>query len=261
MDPLTIIGLAGAAIELARKAFETGELLAVFVNDVKNIDQTLKSLYSEVKALSAACELVGTRVRGIAEAIDRDNNVESNGGSESPLWVNVRTQLDDCSETISSLAHALKGLAKKKDNFFKQAWRQIQLDMKMKDIDEARNRIRSHTASLQLVLQAITLEVSYLGPQRADQQLFVLLENIRDIKQELGSLKPKDGEIITEEEKVHQEKEDELIQYTEKIISSGETLYEGSVAGGSVIGPSEGMCQHSHFPVAHADDNSRDRFE
>lgn len=240
MDPVTILTVAGMAFTAAEKAGEAGIALGRFINDVKYIDNTIGLLVTEVNALSAACDLVGSRIKGIAEAMD---GVGPDSKKESPLWLQVRSQLEDCNETVSALYEAVKdvGLEKKK-NPFAQAWRQIQLNMKTKDIEDSRNRIRSHTASLQLVLQAITLELSYLAPHKADQQLLVLLENIRDIKQELSQMRNTSQETSTSDsERRHDQKEDELIKYTDKIISSGETLYEGSIAGGSVIGPTEGL--------------------
>ncbi|QIW99802.1 hypothetical protein AMS68_005320 [Peltaster fructicola] len=240
MDPVTILTVAGMAFTAAERAFAAGIALGKFINDVKYVDQTLGLLVTEVNALSSACELVGKRIKGIAEAMD---GVGPDSKNESPLWLQVRSQLQDCGQTVSALYEAVKdvGLEKKK-NPFSQAWRQIQLNMKTKDIEESRNRIRSHTASLQLVLQAITLELSYLAPHKADQQLLVLLENIRDIKQELSQMRHTSQEAgVSDTERHHDQMEDELIKYTDKIISSGETLYEGSIAGGSVIGPSAGL--------------------
>jgi tetratricopeptide (TPR) repeat protein len=70
-------------------------------------------------------------------------------------------------------------------------------------------------------------EVSYLAPQRADQHLQAQIAELVEKTQELTDLLNK-GIAATSNAA--------LIQISNQVISSGQTLYSGSIAGGSVLG-------------------------
>lgn len=155
MDPITILHLAGTVASLANAAYGVGISIYTFVQDTKQVDQSVRGLSSEVKALGGACDLIGKRLYDIIHEYDQDKSLE-----QSALWECVSAQVDDCKETIEHLQDAIASVQQNKHNFISQAWRQITLNMKAKNIGEVRNRIRSHTAGLQLVLQAIAMYTS-----------------------------------------------------------------------------------------------------
>ena len=70
-------------------------------------------------------------------------------------------------------------------------------------------------------------EVSYLAPQRADQHLQTQIAELMENTQELTDLLNK-GIAATSNAA--------LIQVSNQVISSGQTLHSGSIAGGSVLG-------------------------
>lgn len=155
MDPLSILSIASAAANIAKGAWNVGEGLHQFFHDVKIIDQTVGGLIVEVKALSGACTLVDERLRDIVQNFDHD--ITKANDSRVKLWACVEAQVEDSQRSVDQLQTAISGLVKDGTNPFAQAWRQVKLHMQTKDIGEARNRIRSHTASLQTILQTVAM--------------------------------------------------------------------------------------------------------
>ena len=72
--------------------------------------------------------------------------------------------------------------------------------------------------------------MSYLAPQRADQHLQTQIAELVEKTQELTDLLNK-GIAATSNAA--------LIQVSKQVISSGQTLYSGSIAGGSVLGEAD----------------------
>ncbi|KAF7185962.1 hypothetical protein HII31_12835 [Pseudocercospora fuligena] len=185
MDPLTI---AASSAKIASSAWKVGEGLYHFFHDVKVIDQTVSGLIAEIKALSGACTLVDERLRDIVQNFDEEAT-DPKCESRSRLWACVDAQVADSGKSVKQLEAAIAGLVKDGSNPFAQAWRQVKLNMQAKDIGEARNRIRSHTASLQTILQTVAIEICYLAPQRADQQLRTLLSRTEECMEQLRALR------------------------------------------------------------------------
>lgn len=158
MDPATILSIAGTSAALSKIAWQLGEGLYIFFSDVKFIDQTVLGLISEVKALSSACALVDDRLRDIVQEFDSE--LRTPAKDRSKLWDCIKAQLNESEKSISQLGSAFETAQKSSTNSVIQMWRQVKLNMQAKDIDEARNRIRSHTASLQTILQTVAMYVS-----------------------------------------------------------------------------------------------------
>ncbi|KAI9693016.1 MAG: hypothetical protein M1822_005011 [Bathelium mastoideum] len=237
MDPVTAIQVAATAFSVAKGAYEVGEVLYTFVHDVKNLESTTSAFAAEIKALGAACRVVSDRLQDIVKDHERQNTRESSSKCDSSyLWLCLEGQIADCQKTISQLqeaAYCLKRDSSKETNFVSQVVRQIKLNMRTKDIANARNRIRSHTASLQVVLQSIAIEVAYVAPQRTDQRLRTHLAELLERRQRLEFLR---AERDPEDMQSQKKQEEDVLRASEKVISSGETLSASSVASGSVLG-------------------------
>lgn len=149
MDPVTVLHIADTAVGIARTAYGVGVSLYSFMQDTRKVDQTLEGLVSDTNSLGDACELLGKRMRIITH---KHSNARQVGG-----WACVDSQVHDCRKTMLQLQKAVSSVEDDKRNFFAQARRQIELNMKAKDIGEVRNRIQSHAASLRLVLQAVAM--------------------------------------------------------------------------------------------------------
>ena len=161
MDPITAGHVAGVAFSIAIGAFEVGEGLYTFIQDVKQLESTTSAFAGEIKALGAACRVVSNRLQDIVKDHESRVSLGSSSNRDSfQLWSCLEDQISDCQKTISQLQEAVSCLKRdpaKGTNFVGQVVRQIKLHMKAKDITEARNRIRSHTASLQILLQSIAM--------------------------------------------------------------------------------------------------------
>ncbi|KXS99034.1 hypothetical protein AC579_634 [Pseudocercospora musae] len=241
MDPVSILQIAGFAGSASKGAIEVAKDLYVFCNEVRNVDQTVHGLVSEVQALGGACALVDERLRQIVADHETTSSI---GASKGRLWSCIELQVTDSRRTIEQLKTAFQGVREQGGNVLSQVWRQIKLNTKTKDIAEARNRIRSHTASLQMVLQTVAIEICYVAPQKADQQLQTLLVKAEQCVEHLKHLRAQS----TENDVAQQAREDEMIAVSEETLSNGESLYAASVANGSMLGdPSfAGRASHVH---------------
>ncbi|KAF7197299.1 hypothetical protein HII31_01350 [Pseudocercospora fuligena] len=241
MDPVSILQIAGFAGSASKGAIEVAKDLYVFCNEVRNVDQTVHGLVTEVQALGSACALVDERLRQIVADYEITS---SSNGNKGRLWNCIELQVTDSRRTIEQLKLAFQGVREQGGNVLSQVWRQIKLNTKTEDIAEARNRIRSHTASLQMVLQTVAIEICYVAPQKADQQLQTLLVKAEQCVEHLKQLRAQS----TEEDAAQQAREDEMIAVSEETLSNGESLYAASVANGSMLGdPSfAGRASHVH---------------
>jgi len=164
MDPVSAAHIAGTALSVAKSAWDVGTQLYMFVQNAKNLDNNLQSLAGEVRALGQACNVVGTRLESIVK--ERDDETERDTGLQEQnkqLWFCLEGQISDCQSTVLQLQEAVKCANRdfnKDVTFINQAIRQIKLNMKTKDISDARARIQSQFSCLQLLLQVVT---TYVG--------------------------------------------------------------------------------------------------
>ena len=160
MDPITTGHIVGVAFSVASGAWTVGTALYQFFDDVKHVDQTAKAFASEVTALGTACGAVGRRFQKDFERPGQQHSQPPTDES-AQLWTCLENQLEACDVTISELKTAVSCIedsgSHRGPKLISQAIRQIKLNMKTGDIAEARNRIQSHTASLQIVLQAVAM--------------------------------------------------------------------------------------------------------
>ncbi|THZ14755.1 TPR-like protein [Aureobasidium pullulans] len=232
------ISITSSALSISKTAAEIAITLYIFFQDAKKLPKTAEAFAEEVKALGMSCEIVGIRLEGIVQ--DHETSLQSGlshpGISPIQLWGCLETQMSACQNTINELEEAVsatKGVDKD-TRYHSKVFRNLKLKLRNGDIAEARERIRSHTIVMQTVLQCINMlktrngsEVSYLAPQRADQHLQTQIAELVENTQELTDLFNK-GIAATSNAA--------LIRVSNQVISSGQTLYSGSIAGGSVLG-------------------------
>ncbi|KAI5361585.1 putative tetratricopeptide-like helical domain superfamily [Septoria linicola] len=229
MDPLQI---ASVAAVLAKSAWSVGQSLYLFGHDVTNIDQTVAGLAIEVQTLGRACALVEGRLKDIVGNHDTDAGKAEMGHEK--IWFYLQSLVQDTQATIDQLEHAIRSVRREGKNLPAQMWRQFKLDLNAKDIAEARDRIRSHTASLQIALQTITIEIFYLKPQKADQQLRTLLSYAMESIEHLRNLSAEQQGTGND----RKAKEQELLALGQATVSNAESLYAASIAAGSFVGDS-----------------------
>lgn len=76
------------------------------------------------------------------------NQMGENGG----LWLSVKASLDDCNETIKRLAESVEQAQKKSfldHGFLISSSRAVRFNLRVKDIDQFRLQIHSHSNAMQ----------------------------------------------------------------------------------------------------------------
>lgn len=225
MDPLSIIGIVGTA---GKNAFEVSHALYKLAHDTKNTDQAVADLASEVETLGEACNSVQLQLQGIVSEYGAANR----GGQQlARLWRSTETKLEECQITIRKLETAIESVRTSKPNVFAQVWQQTKLNLSKDDISDIRSRIRSHTTALQVSLQVINITISHLAPRQADQSLLGKLDALQRKLDEWSSQQKGEAHAGSS-------KKDDFFDYAVDVLSSGNSLYESSIAGGSFFGGS-----------------------
>ncbi|QIW98725.1 hypothetical protein AMS68_004243 [Peltaster fructicola] len=222
MEPVSILAIAGTALSISKTAYSVGESLYIFIHAARKVDATIQGLIDEVQALGNACTLVDGRLRAIAEDERRRRGRKSVLGRED-LWSSLQEQITACQVTIDKLETAVKplsGTSTQKSSAFDKMVKQINVNLKTSDIEQARKRVNTHTTSLQIVLLSIAIEVTNLIPQRMDNLLRNRLKELNDGRQKLSRLV---GSASTSTES-----DVAILRISNRIISTGERLYKSS---------------------------------
>lgn len=225
MDPISIIAVVGT---VGKTAVEVGQSLYKLARDTKQTDQTVADLAAEVETLGETCNSVQLQLQSVVA----DYGATQRGGEQlARFWSSTQVKLEECRITVRRLEIAIQGVRTSKANVIAQIWQQARLNLSQDEIVEIRSRIRSHTTALQISLQVINITISHLAPRYADQ---TLLGKLDALQRKLDELAPqqKSGS------KVRNPIEDDFLQYAVEVLSSGNSLYESSVAGGSLFGGS-----------------------
>lgn len=238
MDPMTAIQVASAAFTGAQDALKIGKALYDFIKDTRQIDNTARDFASEVDALGSACSVVANMVQSIGQQHTRHQQIQDAPFSQSAqLWQCLERQVEGCRTTINQLSVAVSCVNKsdkQSSSLMNQAWRQIKLNLKAHDIEEVRNRIKSHSSSLQLTLQSVAISVSYVIPNRVDELLRSRLDELTD--RQLQLLRLQEQRRDDAPRTPQQTDEAYILKASEMIKTTGESLYSSSQASGSVMG-------------------------
>ncbi|KAK5741614.1 hypothetical protein LTR17_003819 [Elasticomyces elasticus] len=222
MDPFTALGAASSCIKLANATKDLAVALYTLYDDTKKINETVKALAEQVESLHGACQLVHAElvpiIRG-AEAYDA-------GGQ---LWSSVGTELDHCNRSIEALGTTVAKVEKEHTTFARQLGRQIKLNWSKEQMIDAQRRIANHSHSLQLIMLVVNIKVTHIGPSVANQ---ILIDKLDKLEVALAREQKVDHTISPS----HSGSGPSLVGCAEQILSSGATLYEASVAAGSVQG-------------------------
>lgn len=141
-------GIAGAAGKAAAALFQLSK-------DVKKDRKSAVAFAREVEALAGAC--------GAAEGLIRDHHSDSKAGRSSNrelerCWRVLERAVESCRSTVLDLEDAMSWnplTSNEQPSIFARVVRQIQLNLKTKELEEVRDRIQSHTTSLQLAFDVL----------------------------------------------------------------------------------------------------------
>lgn len=150
MDPLSILGAVSTA---TTTTYKISSVLFSFIQSTRVIDKTLEELNREVESLTKALETVELTLKD--PAISR---IKSGEDAKGP-WGFLDVAVTDTQRTVNALEGIVEGLGmvKKSANPFKKAVKQVKLNLDADQISTVKDRIHTHTTSLQLALQTASL--------------------------------------------------------------------------------------------------------
>lgn len=158
MEAFTVLAAVNTIGKTAQAAWDVAEILQCFINDVRNVDQTVRELHLEVTKLREACTLARDQLDDLARLGGSDGDTtERKERTDARLWKCFDDQTRDCNRTLDQLSQSIGAENHGRKSVLKRAWRQIQLNMSTAEMRAVRARIRSHTDSLQIILLTIKM--------------------------------------------------------------------------------------------------------
>lgn len=159
MDPLSI---AAGAAGLATGCFTIASTIYTWIDDAADVDENVTSLCEEVTALSRVLESVSNAAaqapRGVVAEIDPDDS----------LWASVRDTMGDIKSTLDKINHLLAEVQKSgglfSRGFLKKPTKLIRLNLRLKDINQYRDRIKSYNNAMTSALQMINVYAKIASP-------------------------------------------------------------------------------------------------
>ena len=151
MDPVSI---AAAALAASEAVGSVSQALYTFITSARSVDDSVKNLHDEVQSLAAMLDAIDLALKQPIVAETREYTSLASG-----VWTSVNHAINDSQHTVNALGAILQGLgdAEKASNSCTKVIKQIKLKFKASDISSVRDRIHTHTISLQLALQMISV--------------------------------------------------------------------------------------------------------
>ena len=151
MDPISIITLAAST---TKAAYTLSTQLYLFVNAVKNVDGSLKSLSGELSGLRRSLDATSVALQNPLVRSDKAAAPEN-----TPIWAAVAGALDDCRETLQTFEKRVQPYQQQesKRSIFKKSVTVWKLNLSKDEINLVRDQIQTHTGSLQVALQTLNM--------------------------------------------------------------------------------------------------------
>jgi ribose 5-phosphate isomerase len=151
MDPVVALDTAAALVKVVKAVSTT---LFLFIQDTRQVDQSLNSFYVEVTVLQTA-------IKSIAGSL-QSSSVRTASSSrdlvEMELWGSVDDSLHECGKTCEELARVLANIrGDHGSSVFGQTIKQVKLNLETENIHLLRSKVQIHSTSLQLALQVINV--------------------------------------------------------------------------------------------------------
>ncbi|KAH7009814.1 hypothetical protein EDB80DRAFT_414451 [Ilyonectria destructans] len=241
MDPLSI---AASAAGLASGCAGIIGTLYTWIDDTIDVDENVSGLVEEVTALSRVLESVSNasiKARKVVVAeIDPDGN----------LWISVRDTLGDISSTLDKLKLLLADVQKSSTSVFSRGFlrkptKQIRFSLRLKDINNFKERIKSYNTAMASALQMIN--VCLLIQNNSSQEYVVqvlssLKSQVRRVEFALQAGNPLGAgpvEVREENDRISRNMR-KLVRVAEDFHSSASTIVmdgpRSTVYGGSIMG-------------------------
>ena len=156
-DPITAVGTASAALQIAQMALQTGNYLCKLAKAITKVEQTVSNLAAEAIAVSEACNLINQEIQGVlpGQGVDGNSKYDEDGS----LWKSVTLQLVATRATVRDLRTIVGEDDNESKDFFQRARKQIHLDRNKEGLEAIQHRLHVHTQSLQMALQMVNMFV------------------------------------------------------------------------------------------------------
>nr|OQO19911.1 hypothetical protein B0A51_13898 [Rachicladosporium sp. CCFEE 5018] len=233
-DPLTAIGSAAAILQLTEEAAKLGIFLCKLYKDTKHVDKTVDQLGLEVVTLGDTWTIVHIEVKKIIAVTSGASSASTSVyDSNGQLWKCICDQVQHCWNTLKELQKVVETIGVAHGNIIAQVIRQIKVDWSKEDISGIRQRVGLHMSSIQVILLLINIKIAHLAPGQASNQLLTKLSALSTMIQDMNQQKvPASNEAGL----AHIHGAASLIACADEVIRSGASLWNASVAEGSVSG-------------------------
>lgn len=151
MDPISIISLAGTA---TKSIYQISTQIYLFINHVKEVDDTVRALSTELSGLRRSLDAISTALQNPIVRTEKATAPEN-----TPIWAAVAGALDDCRRSLEDFEKKIAPhqQAKNRRNIFKRSVTAWKLDLSDADIRGIRGQTNTHTNSLQVALQTVNM--------------------------------------------------------------------------------------------------------
>jgi hypothetical protein len=153
MDPVTILSLVSGSTAIAKLLFQSAESLWKFIEQARDVDQSIRNLQREAAGLSRT-------LKAISDALDQTaiKNHRTIVQDYAMVWESLDSSVHDCEGSAIAMQIKLEGLqSNKRLPFLSQAWKQYRLGFKEEEIKTLRHQIQTHSTGLHLSLLMINL--------------------------------------------------------------------------------------------------------
>src|SRR5271170_3108910 len=130
MDPVSIISLVSGSATVGRLLLQSAESLWKFIEQARNVDQSISSLQRETAGLSRT-------LKAISDALDQPaiKNHRTIVQDYAIVWDSLEGSLHDCEGTATTMKAKLQGLqSTTRLSFLSQARKQYRLGLKEEEI-------------------------------------------------------------------------------------------------------------------------------
>ncbi|TLD34661.1 Dimethyl-sulfide monooxygenase [Venturia nashicola] len=172
MDPLSI---ATGSASLATSCFKIGSILYTFIDETRSVDKNVAALIAEVKGLLHVLETV-------SKSLNHDALVGLRSSDHVHLWTMVEASLQECGTTLDKLETMLQdlnGTANSRFGVLRRPIMKVRLNMKLKEIGDFQQQVRSHYSGMQLTLGTINVCIS-LHSNSSQQKISRQLTDLKD---------------------------------------------------------------------------------
>jgi hypothetical protein len=149
LEPISIAITATQLVETCTKIYQ-------IVNQTLHVDASIGVLGVEVNSL---CEVLNA----MHESFNDPSlaTIDMQTGHEAQHWRNVKRSLHDCTGTLKCLGEILDGLKRSGGRFLPGPRKQMNLELKLREIGVLKQQVTSYRQTMQLSMQLLTVYVSH----------------------------------------------------------------------------------------------------